>query len=90
MADKRSVYVCPRCKTRILFGTPARRAPARCPDCRKPLRIPTALPPLPPIRVTCPDCSADYSLHGYRAGAPCICPECGAKFTAPGSSPFWF
>ncbi len=88
MLNKCPVYVCPRCKTRIPFGTTTEPPPARCPGCRKPLSIPTVLDPIPPIHATCPACSADFSLNGYCAGGPCFCPECGAKFTAPGRSPF--
>lgn len=88
MTDNRSVYVCPWCKIRIPFGTTTKPPPTRCPGCGKPLGIPTELDPIPPIRATCPACSAVLTLNGYYAGGPCFCPECGVKFTAPGRSPF--
>lgn len=88
MPNNRSVYVCPRCKTRIPFGTTAEPPPTHCTGCRKPLSIPTVLDTIPPIRVNCPACSADLTLNGYYAGGPCFCPKCGVKFTAPGRSPF--
>ena len=88
MFGNRSVYVCPRCKTRIPFGTTTEPPPTRCPGCQKPLCIPTVLEPIPPIQATCPSCSAELTLNGYYAGGPCFCPECGVKFIAPGNPPF--
>lgn len=88
MSDDRPVYVCPKCKTRIPFGTRTEPPPDHCPGCGKSLGIPSVSPPLPPIRATCPSCSADLTLNGYYAGGPCLCPECGSRFIAPGKSPF--
>lgn len=81
-------YVCPRCKTGIPFGTSTQPPPTRCPGCQKPLGIPTALDPIPPIAAICPICTAEVSLNGYYAGGPCECPACKSIFTAPGKSPF--
>jgi len=88
MPDNRHVYVCSHCKTRIPFGTLAEPPPECCPGCSKPLGIPTVWPAIPPIQATCPSCSADLTLNGYYAGGPCLCPECGGRFTAPGRLPF--
>jgi rubrerythrin len=38
---RRSMYVCPQCKTRIPFGTQTKRPPSRCPSCQRRLGIPT-------------------------------------------------
>ena len=35
------VYVCPKCKTRIPFGTETKPPPGRCPGCGRRLWIPT-------------------------------------------------
>jgi DNA-directed RNA polymerase subunit RPC12/RpoP len=42
-SEARSVYVCPRCKTRIPFGTETKAPPRRCPSCQRRLSIPRAL-----------------------------------------------
>jgi len=59
VADAKGVpaYVCPGCKTRILFGTKTQPPPARCPDCNRRLWIPTALDEIPPEWLRPPDSS---------------------------------
>jgi transcription initiation factor IIE alpha subunit len=41
MSDKQHpMYKCPKCKTKIPFGTAEKPAPIECPGCHKPLWIP--------------------------------------------------
>jgi len=42
MSDKRHpIYKCPKCQTKIPFGTADKPAPSECPGCHRPLSIPT-------------------------------------------------
>ena len=46
--ESHSMYVCPKCKTRIPFGTETKPPPSECPGCGRRLGIPTTLKNLPP------------------------------------------
>ena len=47
-AETRTMYVCPKCKTRIPFGTETKPPPRKCPGCGRRLGIPTTMKKLPP------------------------------------------
>jgi DNA-directed RNA polymerase subunit RPC12/RpoP len=46
-AETSSMYVCPKCKTRIPFGTQTKPPPRKCPGCGRRLGIPTTMKELP-------------------------------------------
>lgn len=47
-SEARAMYACPKCKTRIPFGTETKPPPDHCPTCKRRLFIPTHLTTLPP------------------------------------------
>ena len=57
--EARSMYACPRCKTRIPFGTETVPPPDHCPNCQRRLFIPTELTTLPPEWLARPEFQSD-------------------------------
>jgi transcription initiation factor IIE alpha subunit len=86
LPDQRPVYVCPHCKTRIPFGTKNNPPPSKCPGCWYQLYIPTELERDSVIQLTCPTCTANFTIVLLWDGQPrdrFTCPKCGSVVSPP-------
>ena len=76
VAMSRAVYVCPRCKTRIPFGTMSEPAPTRCPGARSRSASPSSWTPSRPsalrVRPAQPTLPSTGTTQMGRASAPSV------------------